>query len=250
MSSIKEREQFKKDIAIGKRRYPSSPAYLPAHTRVVLHEEILMLTRGLYVDKYIPIRNSDEMHGILISKRGNTRMYVGREFEPADQGHKVVLISYINKQPYYRIDTGIHERMLSLAAVKTCPKDAKVLVSSLGLGGVVIKLAHSGKPISIHVCEPEHDVIRLVWPRLVAWCKQKGYIPKLSIQCCDVVTHLQPTKRRYNYIYLDIWSTPNEYDTVDVKKLARRNLLPKGHITTVAARQARFPIDQRIGTFS
>ncbi|MDY6835151.1 MAG: hypothetical protein SVY53_10175 [Chloroflexota bacterium] len=250
MNSVKEREQMKKDIAIGKRRCPSSPAYLPAPTKIIRYEEILMLTNGLYVDKYVPIRNSDEMHGLLISKRGNAQMHVGREFEPADQGHKVVLILYVDKQPYYRIDTGIHERMLSLAAVKTCTNDARVLVSTLGLGGTVVKLAYSNKPVSIHVCEPEHDVVRLVWPRLVAWCRQKGYRPKLSLQCCDVAKHLQQTKRRYDYIYLDIWPSPNEYNTLELKKLARKNLLPKGHIATIAARQALTPIDQGIGAFS
>jgi len=251
VSSLKEREQFRKDIETGNRRYPSSFAYLPACTKVVRYEEILMLTGGLYPNKYVPLRNCDEMFGILVSKRGNARLYIGREFEPADQGHKAVLILQRNGYPSYWMDTGIQERMNSLAAVKSCPQDAKVLVSGLGLGVVALKLARSGRPVSIHVCELERDVIRLIWPRVLSWCKTKGYTPKLSIECTDVAEHLKQAKRRYNYIYLDIWPQvdPVYYkNATDMKTLARKNLLPKGRVTVWQIRQMR-PADQGIGAF-
>lgn len=251
MGSLKEREQLRKDIDSGKRRYPSSFAYLPACTKIVRYEEILMLTRGLYPSKYVPLKNADEMFGVLVSKRGDARLYIGREFEPPEQGHKAVLILQRNGQNEYWMDTGMQERMNSLAAVRVCPKDAKVLVSGLGLGVVLLKLARSSKPVSIHVCERERDVIRLVWPRVLAWCKAQGYRPKLSVEQCDVGQHLERAKKRYDYIYLDLWPQvdPVFYkDATEMKDLAKKNIRRGGRVTIWQIRQMR-PADQGIGAF-
>jgi len=201
-------------------------------TKIVEYEEIKMLTRGLYPQRYCPKTNEEELSGVLVDSSGLTTISIGRGFENPKRGHKVMLIQRdFNGRKHYLMDTSSRERMCAVAAARWCPGKGKVLIAGLGLGVTALKLAN--RPLKIAVCEVDSDVIKLVWGRLISWCEKRGYPAELKLEQMDIQTHLRATTDLYDFIYLDIWEEPGQVkkdDLIALKELAKRRLTKYGRV--------------------
>lgn len=204
----------------------------PTRTRIVEYEEIKMLTRGLYPQRYCPKTNREELSGVLVGCSGLTEIRIGRGFESPKRGHKVMLLQRdLRGRKHYLMDTGLTERMCTVAAARWCPSNGKVLIGGLGLGAVVLRLAK--KSSKIIVCEVDAEVTNLVWGRLTSWCEKQGYPADLGVEKTDIQTHLRMTTELYDFIYLDIWERPEQVkrgDLIKLKELAERRLRRGGRV--------------------
>jgi len=100
--------------------------------------------------------------------------------------------------------------------VKKC--SGHVLVGGLGLGYVVTLLAKKRSVKSITVIERSKDVIKLVW-------KHTDHKGKGKVVRGNLFDYLKTNKRKYDYMYFDIWQSDGERTLVDyvipLRKLGR-----------------------------
>lgn len=214
----------------------------PIKTRILAYEELLMLTNGIYPDRYCPKTNDDEMKGVIIDEHGKLTLKIGRGFESPRDGHKVMLIETDPQgRMHYQMDTGLQERRMVYASMRWIPESADVLVAGLGLGVISLQLAK--KPRTIHVVEVNPNVRYLIWHKLTRWCEKRGYPGKLTIEDNDIQNYLRFTPNLYDVVYLDIWdATTNKVkwgDVVALEDMAKRRLKPGGRVITWARKRLK-----------
>jgi hypothetical protein len=93
-----------------------------------------------------------------------------------------------------------------------------VLVGGLGLGCIVERLQEKNEVTEILVIEKSQEVIDLVWRHLDA--------PKATIIQCDLERYLKTTRRRFDYIYMDVWPGRNDESIPKWRALAEQFVAP------------------------
>lgn len=171
-------------------------------TRLVKRPELMMLSRGLYPERYAPRTDLEEMQGVLVATRGDARISFGRTLGTRPRhGHTAHL--RIGEKLWMSTDD--REKLMLINAARRCPPGADAFVGGLGLGLIVLYLARRCKTIT--VAETEQDVIELVWPRLQDWCQEHHPHLKLRIFHGDALDAIAREPGRYDYVFQDIWPT-------------------------------------------
>ena len=97
-----------------------------------------------------------------------------------------------------------------------------VLILGLGIGMVLHRVLQNQSVKSVDVLERDRDVSRLVWPHV-------GISPRAHLIIGDALKWTP--KRRYDFIWLDIWlNTPDEDELRPLLKRYRRFLRRGGFI--------------------
>lgn len=95
-----------------------------------------------------------------------------------------------------------------------------VLIAGLGLGMVVLPLIRRAGVLSVTVIEKSQDVIDLVLPQLLAAVTPEE-AAKLTVLRDDINTW-KPPRRRWDYIYFDIWPGISRDNLPEMRALHRR----------------------------
>lgn len=174
-------------------------------TRLVRRPELMMLTRGLYPERYAPRTDIEEAQGVLVATRGEAHISLGRTLgTKARHGHTAHL--RIGDQLWMSTDD--REKFMLMNAARQCPRGADAFVGGLGLGLIVLYLARRCEIIT--VAELDQDVIELVWPRLRDYCKEHHPHLRLRIFHGDALDAVAREPGRYNFVYQDIWPTVDD----------------------------------------
>lgn len=115
-----------------------------------------MLTRGAYPDRCCPRTDAEELRGVLVAQTGGAYIAIGRGFDPPQHGHK----AWLRVDSTNWMSTAPKERPYAAQAARLCRPGSDAFVGGLGLGLVILWLAHRCK--SITVAEIDERVIRLV----------------------------------------------------------------------------------------
>jgi len=85
----------------------------------------------------------------------------------------------------------------------------KVLIAGLGIGMILVPIAKKEDVTEIVVVEQSADVIKLVYPNLVAYFKGTGDVnhKKFRVDCADIHEWVPLGDERFDTIYFDIWPT-------------------------------------------
>jgi len=100
-----------------------------------------------------------------------------------------------------------------------------VLIGGLGLGYIASMLDRKKNVKSITVVELEKDVISLVWKHL--------NLKKSEIIHMDLFDYLKSTKKKFNWVYYDIWTPTGEdilYTHIRPLKTLSKGKVPFKHI--------------------
>ena len=173
-------------------------------TRLVERPELMMLTRGLYPERYAPRTDLDEMRGVLVARRGEVSIILGRTLGTKPKhGHTAHL--RIGRELWMSTDD--REKFMMMNYARQCPMEADAFVGGLGLGLIVLYLAR--RCSSIVVAEINQDVIELVWPRLRDYCRE--HHPQLSLRIFHGDARVALTwPGRYDYVFCDWWPNANK----------------------------------------
>lgn len=168
-------------------------------TRLVKRPELMMLTRGLYPERYAPRTDLEEMRGVLVARCGEARIILGRTLGTRPKhGHTAHL--RIGRDLWMSTDD--REKFMMVNYARQCPMGADAFVGGLGLGLIVLYLARRCR--SITVAEINQGVIELVWPRLVDYCEKRH--PQLSLRIFHGDARVALTRPgSYDYIFCDWW---------------------------------------------
>jgi len=121
----------------------------------------------------------------------------------------------------------MNDSSMELTAIAPAVEHAhgRVLTSGLGLGLFVALVATKPNVDSVTVIEREQKIINLVYPQLSR---------RLSFEviCDDLHHYLKRTRRKYDFMYIDIWpdilAPIREMD--GVRALAEKRLRPGGEV--------------------
>ncbi|MBA7550627.1 hypothetical protein ES705_43146 [subsurface metagenome] len=104
---------------------------------------------------------SPDMSPLLIVKDGNVEL----KLVEGRWGKEVEL--YINNKIAMQTHPGMHSSMR--VSVEQCPTNARVYIGGLGLGLVLLYLAHSEKAVEVIVCEKNKHLIKLIANQVIQW---------------------------------------------------------------------------------
>lgn len=168
-------------------------------TRLVARPELMMLTRGLYPERYAPRADLEEMRGVLVAQRGAARIILGRTLGTKPKhGHT----AHLRIAGDLWMSTDDREKLMMMNYARQCPPGADAFVGGLGLGLIVLYLARRCR--SITVAEIDQDVIELVWPRLRDYCKER--YPQLSLRIFHGDARVALARpAQYDYVFCDWW---------------------------------------------
>ena len=207
-----------------------STHYMP--TKVVLREDLIMLTYGKYPSSYCPATGAEELGPSprsLIEQRGGVVMYVGRGFGvPPTWGHEVRLV----KGSDVLMTTGPAEVWEMLQCAKQCPPNARAFVAGLGLGIVLLWLAKLGKAREVIVAELDGGVVEIVEPRIRWWFERRypEFEKGLEIVRGDAFEEVEK-RGKFDWIFWDVWGfekarVRQEEARVEIE-VARRASIPR-----------------------
>lgn len=122
----------------------------------------------------------------------------------------------------------------------------RVLVGGLGLGYVASKIAEKRNVSQVVVVEIEKDVIDLVW--------QHVKTPKMRLIHADIYKWFKIARKKFDFIYLDIWYGTGECEwgetVVPLRRLAHRLRKPRGKVMCWSEETMRTQIEQSLYTVS
>jgi len=201
-------------------------------TKIVVREDLLMLTEGLYPKMFCPKTTAEELfgnQGVVVNRNG-IKILVSRGWQPPEYGHYVYLC--VDKKLW--MTTDFQERTSMKLSVKQCPLNARVFIGGLGLGLVLLYLAKSRKTREVIVVEREPRVIKEVEPRVRKWLTVHYPSFQWKVICGDALEEV--TKHgKFDWIFFDIWSnkTPrrDEPTEKEVKIRAKPYLSRRGKLT-------------------
>jgi len=201
-------------------------------TRIVVREDLLMLTEGQYPYKYCPKTSAEELfghQGDIVNENG-VRIFVSRGWADRNYGHYVYLI--VDKKLWMTTDKDENESIME--AVKECPNNARVFIAGLGLGLVLLHLAKSRKAREVLVVEIEPRVIKYVEPRVRKWLSKHYPDFNWKVICGNALEEVSK-HGKFDWIFFDIWSGRNprkgEPSEDEVISKALPYLTPRGKLT-------------------
>lgn len=197
------RRRFKAQFAP---RYPRRDNIRPfeTRTRLLQRPELVMLSRGQYL-KYAPRTNHEETHGVLVGRRGYARIIFGRTIGTRPKhGHT----AHLRIDDKLWMSTDDKEKFMMMNYARQCPVRADAFVGGLGLGLIILYLAHRCR--SITVAEIDQDVIELVWPRLKEYCAERWPHLILRLYHGDARIGLTQKPDHYDYVFCDWWPNANK----------------------------------------
>jgi hypothetical protein len=138
-------------------------------TRIVLREDLLMLTDGKYPREYLPLTSTEEIDKFpyIVNARG-LKIFISRGWGDPEFGHYVYLM--LDGKMWMTTQRDEHGSMME--SLKDCPTNARVFIAGLGLGLVLLYLAKSGKSYDVVVVEKDGRVIDAVESRIRNWLKK------------------------------------------------------------------------------
>lgn len=217
-----------------RRRRESEPIQLPRNdprppevrTRVKIRPDLAMLTQGQYPQRYCPKTNQEEMRGVLVTECQSARISIGRGFESPRHGHTASLV--IDRKHW--MNTSPVERLMMGQDARRCTAGSDAFVGGLGLGLIVLYLARRCRCIT--VAEIDERVVRMVWPRLVAYLRPRYPDLELRIFVADALHVVGREPKRYDFVYMDIWpaATSKEKKVVQMARLCARYAQPQATI--------------------
>lgn len=101
---------------------------------------------------------------------------------------------------------------------RQCGRKIDVLINGLGLGVVVQAMLGMPHVEHVTVIEKSSEVMRLVKPHYMD--RYGG--SRLSVVCADALTWKPPVKKRYAFVWHDIWTDICEDNLPDMHKLHRK----------------------------
>lgn len=202
-------------------------------TTIMLREDLLMFTNSEYPDKYCPQTTAEELvgnQGTIINQEG-IKIFISRGFSNKEYGHYVYL--HVDKKGWM---TTNHQELESMQyAVANCPENARIFIGGLGLGLILLVLAHSKKAKEVLVVEKEARIIKYVEPIIRQWFDVHYQEFNWSVLHGDAVIEIEK-HGLFDWIFFDIWSDKygnciDESNPDEVHAKAEQFLTPRGHLS-------------------
>lgn len=202
-------------------------------TTIVMREDLMMFTDGKYPEQYCPRTSAEELFGHQgdILKENGVRIFISRGFAKKTYGQYVYLL--VDKTMWMTTDE--QELQVMQRAVQECPSNARVYVGGLGLGLILLELAHSKKASEVVVVEREPRVIKYVEPIIRKWFNSHYPEFKWTVLQGDAVEEVAK-HGLWDWIFIDIWSDGDgsregEPKPQEVQTKAQAYLTEKGRVT-------------------
>jgi len=202
-------------------------------TKVVITEDLLMFTDSKYPYIYCPKTSAEELfghQGDVVNKEG-VRIFISRGYADPQLGHYVYLL--VDHKLWMTTDKQ-EKGSMRLAALE-CPFNARVYIGGLGLGLILLELAHFKKAKEVMVVERDLRVIKIVEPIIRKWFDKHYPDFKLTLIYGDAVEEIDK-HGLWDWIFFDIWSDGSghrqgEPKPEDVREKAKNFLTPRGQVT-------------------
>lgn len=172
-------------------------------TSIVAREDLLIFTDDKYPNQYCPRTSAEELfghQGDIINENG-VRIFISRGWANKEYGQYVYLL--IDKKMW--MTTQREEVELVHKAIEECPPNARVYIGGLGLGLILLELAHSNKAKEVVVVEREPRVIKYVEPIIRKWFNSHYPEFKWTVVRGDAVEEVAK-HGLWDWIFIDIWS--------------------------------------------
>lgn len=202
-------------------------------TKIVVREDLLMFSYGQYPEKYCPKTSAEELfgtQGVILNEKG-IRIFISRGFADLNFGHYVYL--WADKRLWMTTDKEETESMRT--AVQHCPQSARVYIAGLGLGLILLELAHSKKAKEVMVVERDPRIIEIVEPIIRKWFDSHYSEFKWIVLCGDALQEVEK-HGLWDWIFFDIWENAHQIKADEpteeqVKMKATPFLTEKGNLS-------------------
>jgi len=166
-----------------------------------------MFSHGQYPQKYCPRTSAEELfgtQGVVLNEKG-IRIFISRGFADLNFGHYVYL--WADKRLWMTTDKEETESMRT--AVQYCPQNARVYIAGLGLGLILLELAHSKKAREVLVVERDPRIIEIVEPFIRKWFDSHYPEFKWTVTCGDALEEVEK-RGLWDWIFFDIWENAHQ----------------------------------------